>query len=125
MACLTPVVEDVQLVLNGNPGSQQVADGTYDLHPREVSGGIIVATYGKDTRMMASCQNDELVEQFEIVMVVGQKDLSAADGIHEVNRVISAGMAHVYGNDYVMPRTNQEPDEDWVRGIIIEVDLHR
>jgi hypothetical protein len=63
------VIEDVQLVGNGNSRSLEIANGTDNVCWLHVPGFVIVLADGKDARMSAGRRSKQVVQLLEIIVV--------------------------------------------------------
>ena len=76
------MIKDVQLVLNGDRSSDQIAKRAHDSFGFEVPGPIVVAPNDQDARMVTIYQEHQLVKQLEVFIIVGEEYSVGTEGSH-------------------------------------------
>ena len=74
--------------------------------------------------MVSFDERHKLMQQFEIVLVVGQQHAPAADGVHEMRGILFAIQAGLRWNLYVMSGRKEQADEQGIRRIVIQIEIH-
>jgi hypothetical protein len=119
---LSPVVENVDFIGDGNARGDEVAKGADDVVGLHVFGDIAFVVDEKDTRMGTTLRLPIIVELWEIIRVSGQQSVTMLRSIIQMVRVIPVMRADVARRDHGVTRVAQQDDEKVRVEAIVEVD---
>jgi hypothetical protein len=118
------VVEDYVLIDNGNASGDEVTQGTDNLRRFHVSAGVIVPAHDTDARMLAVGFQEKIVEEREIIVVVGNEHTGFANGMTKVNGILRSGNPQVGWKQHIVAIAAQELHEQRKDAVIDQIQPH-
>jgi len=118
------MVQDVEMVRNLNPGRQEFTDGSHEALFIEITFWIVISPHHQDSSMMPRAHHEEVVQIFEIMVIVRQKSPILADSLGQMHRVIIAGHANFGRNSHVVAGLPQQARQQGRGAIVIQIEPH-
>ncbi len=100
-------------------------DSAHDRTRRHVPRRIVISSDDENPRVMASRNQYQVVEQFEILVVPREQDPPCANGVHKMRGVRLTSGSRNAGLQNVMSGIGQSEDQRAIDGIIVNVQEHQ
>ena len=112
------------MIDQSQPGCNQLADGPNDASFVEVTFRIVVFAHHEDPDVMSPNNHHQIVEVFEISVIMRKQHSAGLDGMSQMYGVGFASDSGVYRKLHLMTRTLEEPCQKERRAIVVQIKPH-
>ena len=74
--------------------------------------------------MVSSRKEDEIVQVFKVMVIMGKKNSVLAKHSDEMDRIIFAGHTHIRGQQHIVARLSKQSSQQGGRTIIVQIQPH-
>ena len=96
------------MIRNLNSGPKQLGDGSHDALFVQIAFWIVISAHHQDSSMVPGAYHEEIVQVFEIMMIMREKSAILSDGLGQVHRVIVADHADIGRKPNVVAGLSQQ-----------------
>jgi hypothetical protein len=105
----TPVIEHVTLIGDGDSGTEQLANRGHNAMRPKIALRIVVLANNQEPWIMSPHDHDEIVKDFEVLMVVGETSPVFTHRVNEVSGVAFSGHSRIAGKLDVVASLAEQP----------------